>query len=156
MRERFKIRLRENWYRDVWLFAISAIVLYVVVAQQHNTSEATKLGKETASLAIANRELLKRFQSEGIKRRDESCRYFELQESVSTRRVLSTYDYLDHLPKSEWGSPLTQTIIQSLPDTYADAIANRAPDYCNDPGVGLKEPGSKLPKKRDFSFMLNK
>lgn len=153
LRSRLKFRARENWYRDVWLLIVSGIVLYTVVISTNNTQDA-------ANLAFDNRQLLLRFESDSISRRDESCRYFELQEAAGIQRVRGTYSYLDHLPRSEWGSSLTKAIVLQLPSTYTEAVANKAPSYCNEkpgqPQVGLPETGKRLPAERDFSFMLRK
>lgn len=90
---------------------------------------------------------------ESQERRDQNCILFERQAQASAQRLIGTYDYLETLPPSEYGTNLTRTIIRNLPTTEAEARATIAPAYCQEPGVGLKErPGDpKIPEHRDFS-----
>ena len=102
-------------------------------------------------------------EREALERRDQNCVLFERQEISHTQRVIRTYDYLDSLPRSEYGTNLTKAIVRGLPDQYAEAAANRAPAYCNEkprePLVGLPESekfSPQLPRQRDYSHVLER
>lgn len=162
------VRSRDNWYRDVWLFVITVVVLATVVTagysfdrarsaseRARSASEDSRQASEDAKkIAIDNRSFIKAINRESIARRDESCRYFERQEAIAVRQIRRTYKFLDGLTSAERRSSLTRAIVLGLPDQYRQAQADKAPSYCDDPRIGLPEPGPKLPKQRDFSFLL--
>lgn len=155
------IRSRENWYRDVWLFVITLVVLVTVVTagysfdRARDASISSKQASEDAKkIAIDNRNFIVQINNDAAARRDESCRYFEQQEELAIRQVRRTYAFLDRLPVADRRSNLTHEIVRGLPDQYRQAQADKAPVYCDAPNVGLPEPGSKLPRQRDFSYLL--
>lgn len=103
----------------------------------------------------------KRIALEGAKRRNETCRLFERQELTNVTRVIRTYDYLDNLPRSEWGTVLTVAVVRGIPAQREDAMATVAPSYCNEPKgqpvVGLPESSKyqlELPPARDYRQLL--
>lgn len=143
-KRRFRIKLRENAYRDFWLLAISVIVLFALVS----------------------------FANEGKERRDETCKRFEREEAQEVRRLVNTYSFLGRLPDSELfaaaraepGGQLRGLYIfavQNITTTEQDALTALAPDYCNETyqdgylwwaeerDVGLSEPRvpAEFPKR---------
>jgi hypothetical protein len=98
-----------------------------------------------AYLAVRN------VEGEARERRDATCELFERQEHAAVLRLISTYEYLETLPRSEYGSTLTKAVLRNLGATEADARAVIAPAFCNAPGVGLRERGApELPEDRDY------
>lgn len=93
---------------------------------------------------------------ESADRRDQTCLLFERQHETAVVRVERTYDYLDGLKGADRTSTLTGAIVRSLHDTYQEARDSKAPHYCDVPGVGLGEPGTKLPKERLFTYLLKR
>jgi hypothetical protein len=124
---------------------------------------------KTEERVITNRDLIEQLQEESFARRNATCRIFEQREIVAVNRVISTYRFLDKLPRSEWHTGLTQTVARNASITqkgksspiYEEAITERAPEYCNEKRgqrqVGLPETAKfmpKLPKERNYSYML--
>jgi len=142
--------VRENWYRDVWLFVITCLMLATLAISADTSDEASRASGEAKKIAVANRAFISSQVEVQTQRRDEQCRFFEQQESASFKRVIASYKYLDDLPRRERHTPLTRAIVRALPDTYKEASASRAPSYCDEPGIGLPEPGPRLPKQRTF------
>jgi len=117
----------------------------------------------TEERAKANRELIRQFAEERRHRVDGQCKLFEQLEIVAVKRVITQYRFLSNAPRSEWDSILVQAVLRGISNTYDEAVAGRAPPYCNErPGqrlIGLPETDKfqlKLPKERDFSHMLTK
>jgi hypothetical protein len=108
---------------------------------------------------------------ETLERRDQTCHIFESQHLTNVRRLEGTYEFLDNLPRSEWGSPLTRAVLRGLPALEAEARVDQAPPYCDEPGeaqeflyqksngkrglppIGLPEPDPELPVRRSFKRM---
>jgi hypothetical protein len=81
--------------------------------------------------------------NEGAARRDETCKLFERQHAADVKQVTATIDFLRNPPPQLAG--LVGIARAQLKDTYVKAVASTEPGYCNEPGVGLAEPGPKLP-----------
>jgi len=81
-------------------------------------------------------------QAEAKERINSTCRLFEGESLYLVQGVRSTYDFLDTLPKSDWGTPLTIAIVTRLKDQYRMAQRSSAPAYCDKQGVGLEEPSA--------------
>lgn len=52
-----KIHVRENWYRDVWLLAITGLLAAALFAFQHTLDQQKHLTHETRGIVRENREL---------------------------------------------------------------------------------------------------
>jgi hypothetical protein len=90
-------------------------------------------------------------EAEARERRDATCELFERQERASIRRLTATYDYLENLPQSEYGSALTKAIVRGLDETEDDAQVAIAPVFCDEAGVGLGEKHHQdLPADRNY------
>jgi len=103
--------LRENWYRDVWLLAITLLVL-LTVHDLHN---------------------------EGKSRRDQSCTLFERTHNQDVSQVYATYHYLSGLRAADARHDLNPEILANVPKIESDALASRPPNYCAPVSVGLRE-----------------
>ena len=89
-----------------------------------------------------------------VERLDQTCTLFETDYLEDVRQLKATYKYLLDLPESEWRLTINQTVVRGLPRLEGEARTDSAPDFCDEPGRGLKEPGPVVPKKRDFSYIL--
>lgn len=73
-------------------------------------------------------------------RRDQNCIAFERQERNAIVQRNRTTSFLAKPDKSTLERQLVPLVQTNLPLLRADVRANRAPDYCSEPGVGLAEP----------------
>lgn len=120
---RFKRRaasfLRENWYRDIWLLGLTLLLALTLNAQANESQE----------------------------RKDQTCTVFERLHESAVRQLTGTYDYLTGLRPKDYQQPLNRAVLANLPATERAALITREPPYCNEEGVGLDEPGPKLPER---------
>jgi hypothetical protein len=82
---------------------------------------------------------------EGNHRRDEACTLFERMHAADVKKVTDTVRFIAHPPPRLAG--LVNLARAQLPVTFADAEASTEPGYCNEPGVGLPEPGPRVPPR---------
>jgi hypothetical protein len=146
---------------------IIAGIIYVAAndARARHSVESRAVSRNTV-LIIENRRLIRRIEAEGIERRDQTCTLFEGQHLADVKQLRGTYRFLARLPRSEWDEALPKAIVGNLPQLEAKARRDSAPPYCDEPGaaaeakgakpVGLPEPDPKLPKRRDFSYILQR
>lgn len=52
LRDRLRIRMRENWYRDVWLLAISGLVLLALSSSSDTSVKAQRAAEAARRLAV--------------------------------------------------------------------------------------------------------
>lgn len=100
--------------------------------------------------------LYARIVSEGRERRDQSCLQNERRHLDDVQQLRNTYEFLEHLPRSEWGTPLTRAIVRQLPQIERDARVDVAPKFCDEHGIGLPEPDPVVPKRRNFDRLLHR
>lgn len=90
---------------------------------------------------------------EGGERRDQNCTVFEATHLDDVEGLKTTYKFLDQITDREKGSALVRIIVAGLPEQESKARSDPAPDYCDEPGVGLDEPDPKLPAFRSFEHL---
>lgn len=110
----------------------------------------------TAQQADRSAQLAIQLEREGAERRDQMCRLFETQHAIDVERLYRTYEYLNDLPRAEWGKPLTRAIVVDLPRLEDEARRDSAPAFCDEEGVGLPEPDPDLPARRNFDRLLER
>lgn len=88
---------------------------------------------------------LHQIQSEGHTRADQVCKIFEDAQHDQVDELQRTYDYLVKLTPAEVHSTLNVAILTHLPQQEADAHIDRAPQFCDDPGLGRPEPDDPIP-----------
>lgn len=93
-------------------------------------------------------------RDEATARADQVCRIFEQAHKDDVDQLIQTYAYLDKLTPQEVHDPLNTFVILNLPTQEKRARTDSAPEFCDEPGVGLPEPDPVLPKMRDFSGLL--
>lgn len=89
-----------------------------------------------------------RIERETSERRDQICQVDERGQAQDVERLDNTYRYLTELPAAERNTTLTKAAVRGLPDAERDAREDDAPKFCDEPGVGRKEPDSKPEYKR--------
>lgn len=75
----------------------------------------------------------------------QSCLKSERDEQFAIEDYASTIVYLKGLSPSERNQGINKAVLQSLPKTRRRALISVAPNYCDKPGVGLKEPDPVVP-----------
>lgn len=115
-----------------------------------------------AGIAVAGHSsTLDNIESEGAERRDQTCVAFERDAIAAVNayreasvRLERTEKFLERIPPGTEDEPLNREIRLNLPRLreevdakYAEAKTASAPPYCDEPGVGLKEPNPTLPSE---------
>jgi hypothetical protein len=109
--------VRENWYRDIWLLAITVLVVWSIATLYADRTD----------------------------RADQTCTLFERAHERDVNALAATYKYLVGLSDSERTSAINRTVLARLPETEQQARVTKAPSYCDDRGVGLPEPNPVIP-----------
>lgn len=118
-----------------WLWRHKAILAWVVLAS-------------VTALAIRqNYSAIQKINQEGVERRDQSCTISERKQLTDVRQLQRVYLYLLKLSPSEARSPINMAIRQSLPIAEGEAHQDDAPDFCDEPHVGLPEPDQCVPPR---------
>ena len=101
----------------------------------------------TAALIFTTVYLFVGFLNEVEGRRDQTCTIFERAQARDVRRLKDTYAYLVKLPQDERGDSINIAIRASLRNLEAEAKTDDAPKFCDEPGVGEKEPDPRIPRR---------
>lgn len=101
-----------------------------------------------------NHKFVQRLDTEQAERRDQSCNIAEREHKRNVDQLKNTYRYLNTLNKEEARIQINQYIIRTLPRVEETARVDVAPKFCDAPNVGLPEPDPKLPKHKDFRYLL--
>lgn len=88
---------------------------------------------------------LYRLQAEAKQRRDQSCTIQEKKQLADIVQLQQTYRFL--LDPESKKNGLYGPVLIALPRTESEAREDDAPDFCDDPGVGLPEPDTKVPPR---------
>lgn len=123
-------------------------------AIRHNVAKIAQTTRRLDSQAAKERSAERARLADTAQRLDQTCTLFEGDHKADVEGLKLTYRYLRDLPEDEWRLAINQLIVRQLPMTEREARTDRAPDFCDDPGRGLKEPDPVLPKKQDFSYIL--
>lgn len=92
--------------------------------------------------------VLLEFLDEQQERRNQICHVDERAQLQDVERLTNTYRFLADTPSAERDSTLTRAIVRGLPDTERDAREDDAPKFCDEPGLGRREPDPKVTTKR--------
>lgn len=139
--------MRENWYRDVILFAICLFLW-----QSTNTSDSTiqRLDATVDTSSATVRRLdqaVAEIRAEGAHRRDQTCVIFERAHIDDVSQLQATYNFIGKMTAEDAQSNLNRTIILRLPDAERKAKSSTPPDYCRSSHVGLKDPFPVIPSR---------
>jgi hypothetical protein len=103
--------------------------------------------------ARAARDLATSLRTEGNERRSQTCTTFETAYRQEVDQLISTYAFLEDLPRHELGGSLARAVLRNLPKLEVDALTDsdaqgaNVPPYCDERGVGLVEPDPKVPRR---------
>ncbi len=77
---------------------------------------------------------------ESKKRRDQTCALLEATHKRNVDNLNSTYDYISELKEREVHDTLTIFVLRNLPQAETSTRIDDAPQFCDEPGIGLPEP----------------
>ena len=124
--------IRENAYRDVWLLVVSVLVAVAVIGVENTQDDRDR---------------------EAADRRDQTCLLFERSYHRSVQSLEQTYRFLERATPRQARDPIVAAILAQLPQTELRVRDERNPAYCDKPGVGLREPNPRVPKRPDLSHL---
>jgi hypothetical protein len=90
-----------------------------------------------------------RVAMETKERRHQICLSAEREHLGNVTRLLRTYDYLQELDPQRPLSLLNKAILRQLPDVELEARTDQAPEFCDEPDLGLPEPDPLVPPRPD-------
>lgn len=128
--------IRENWYRDVWLIIITALLAGALLSfeneQDKGNRERHDLEVITAKLSHTTKQLC----SVVINAHEGNI----IQLQSAENRLTQTRNYLNTLTPEEEGSALSQRVRDNLPNVVTDVqvakkqeVATRVPNECVEP-----------------------
>jgi hypothetical protein len=88
-----------------------------------------------------------KLEDEGANRRDQSCELFESAHLADVEGLRRTYGYLVELTPEQAAEPINRLLIRLLPEAEREARKDRAPEYCDEPRIGLPEPDPVVPER---------
>jgi hypothetical protein len=106
--------------------------------------------------------LVTRIEVEGRERRDQACVLNERDHLADVQNLKRAYDRLPEafafymsIAPADMKPLLRSMIAQDLKRLEQEARVDQAPEYCDEPGVGLVEPDPVIPERRSFKHLLN-
>jgi hypothetical protein len=93
------------------------------------------------------RDAVEQIRKEGRERRGQYCLPSERGHLEATQDLQRRYDYLLSLTPAEKRMTLNEFVLRDIPRVEAEARADQAPDFCDEPGLGLPEPDPVIPKR---------
>ena len=153
--------MNSNPIRSQWLVYLACFVAigYTYIVNESNNDDLQKQSDTTArvvklntELAIQNRNLIHQLAREGKERRDQTCTGWEQGHAAEIRDLERSYEFYENTPpelealanNSFSAVSLWEQIRDAQIDT--DGYGEFVPDYCDEPGVGKKEPDPSMPK----------
>jgi hypothetical protein len=89
-------------------------------------------------------EALERIDTEAVERKDADCVKDERDYFAKVNQLTQTYAFLK---TADPESDLYKAVVTNLPQVEAEAKRDLAPEYCDEPNVGLPEPDPVVPKR---------
>lgn len=122
-----------NGWRDLWLLIVTALLFVGALRVE----------------ATVNRvdETVGAIHSEGAERRDQVCTRDEREHQRAVEGLKLTYDFLVSLTPQERRGGINGLLLRELPRTEERARLSAAPEFCDEPNVGLDEPNPEIPKR---------
>lgn len=88
---------------------------------------------------------IRALEQEADDRQDGQCQIFEGQHLDDVTVLGNTYAFLLTVEPEDRNDALYKFAIRQLPTTEARAYRDRAPQYCDEEGIGLPEPDPEIP-----------
>jgi hypothetical protein len=138
-----------------------ALFLAISFANQQNIKDSQKQLKQVVA---ASAKQLKVDDQERKVRTDQACNLFERlhhrdvsEYLVERRSIVLLTNFVNDLSPEEREQPFNKLIISNIPQARKDyfkeeseASIDIAPAYCDEPGVGLKEPDPCVPGRPEL------
>jgi hypothetical protein len=101
------------------------------------------------SALLANHDAIELISRESRERRDQTCTISERQHQQDVLQLRRTYRYLVDPEQfgDRKGSDLYNVVLAQIGRTENEARIDRAPHFCDEPGIGLPEPDPVLPTR---------
>lgn len=87
---------------------------------------------------------LRHVEEEAVERKDADCVKDERDHFAKVNQLAQTYTFLK---TADPDSDLYQAVLPQLPEIEAEARRDLAPEYCDEPNVGLPEPDPVIPPR---------
>jgi hypothetical protein len=126
--------LRENWYRDLWLIVITALVAWALISFEDNQDDLKEVVKSNERLTNQMCRVLVNVHDASVDR------------YVDERRSLTqTRNYLRNIPEGEEDTQFNTLIRRNLPNAVDEVEAakqseraTRVPAECTRRDIGIK------------------
>lgn len=125
----------------------AGIVIYVYETGKSRDAQIQENITHARLIAESNRLVIQNLKVERDIRSDQTCELFETDHLQKVQSLRRTYKYLAQLTPEEASQPLNRFIITILPQNEQEAVIDRAPEYCDEPNIGLPEPDPKIPDR---------
>jgi GAF domain-containing protein len=86
-------------------------------------------------------------QHANTERRHQICLADEREHLQQVDQLRVTYDYLSGLTDRQRRTALNRALLQQLPMVEKQANTDVAPEFCDEPNVGLPEPDPLVPER---------
>ncbi len=87
------------------------------------------------------------FDKQRTESRGQVCGWFEGDHLDDVQGLVNTYAYFGGLTADDLRDSDFLAVFQQLPETEGEAVQDRAPDFCDEPGVALPEPDPCFPTR---------
>lgn len=88
-----------------------------------------------------------KFDKQALVVRSQNCFKFEEEHLQDVTQLRDTYDYLSQLTPGQKRESINAYVLSRLPETERKAKIDKAPAYCDKPGLGRPEPDPKIPER---------
>lgn len=125
--------------------ALFAGIVTAIQENRHTAVTAAHTAATAKHAAADARAAIRRVKREGLKRRDQLCLADENAHLRDVKKLRATYRFLLGPPPPA-PSSLVLAVRLGLSSQEADA-RDHAPDFCDEPGIGLPEPDPIIPRR---------
>jgi hypothetical protein len=138
-------RALRGWYSFERMMLLILVFMYLAgfrEIREESRNRADAVAAETEKRAAAIR-------AENRERRDQACAISERKQASDILKLERTYAYLLRQPREafEEKNSLPSEVVRALPQSEEEARTDDAPPFCDEPGIGLREPDMKVPAR---------
>jgi hypothetical protein len=126
--------------REIGLYLALALAAYAVYLSSQRLDAVERVAETARMTQIAT-------EREARERRDQMCRLFETDHAQDVERLRRTYAYLVRLTPEQRAGNLNQEVFRGLSQLEEEARLDSAPEFCDEPDVGLAEPDPVIPQR---------
>jgi hypothetical protein len=134
-----------EWYSFERLMLLVLVVMYLAGFREIREESRNRAN----AVAAETRERANALRAENRERRDQACAISEHKQETDIMKLKRTYAYLLRQPREalEEKNSLPSEVVRALPQSEEEARTDDAPPFCDEPGIGLKEPDMKVPSR---------